>query len=187
VSVMSLDIKHELTDQLDWHWQHHLRPRLAGLTDEEYFWEPVPRSWNLHPRGEGYTEFQGGSGAYTIDFDPSEPSPAPVTTIAWRLGHLLVGVLGARNAQHFGAEPVDYAGYRYPETADAALADLEARYATWMAGIGSLSEADLARPCGEYGFEQHPMAALILHIHREMIHHGAEICLLRDLYAHRSS
>ena len=26
------------------------------------------------------------------------------------------------------------------------------------------------------------MAALILHIHRELIHHGAEICLLRDLY-----
>ena len=26
------------------------------------------------------------------------------------------------------------------------------------------------------------MAGLILHIHREVIHHGAEICLLRDLY-----
>ena len=30
------------------------------------------------------------------------------------------------------------------------------------------------------------MAALVLHIHREVIHHGAEIALLRDLYAHRS-
>jgi hypothetical protein len=29
------------------------------------------------------------------------------------------------------------------------------------------------------------MAALILHIHREVIHHGAEISLLRDLYAWR--
>ncbi len=28
-------------------------------------------------------------------------------------------------------------------------------------------------------------AALVLHIHRELIHHGAEIALLRDLYAHR--
>jgi protocatechuate 3,4-dioxygenase beta subunit len=27
-----------------------------------------------------------------------------------------------------------------------------------------------------------PMAKRILHIHREVIHHGAEICLLRDLY-----
>jgi hypothetical protein len=29
------------------------------------------------------------------------------------------------------------------------------------------------------------MAALVLHIHREVIHHGAEISLLRDLYLHR--
>jgi hypothetical protein len=26
------------------------------------------------------------------------------------------------------------------------------------------------------------MAALVLHINREMLHHGAEIALLRDLY-----
>ena len=29
------------------------------------------------------------------------------------------------------------------------------------------------------------MAALVLHINREMLHHGAEIALLRDLYANR--
>ena len=29
------------------------------------------------------------------------------------------------------------------------------------------------------------MAALVLHITREMIHHGAEIALLRDLYRWR--
>ncbi len=30
------------------------------------------------------------------------------------------------------------------------------------------------------------MAGLVLHINREAIHHGAEIALLRDLWAHRS-
>ena len=30
------------------------------------------------------------------------------------------------------------------------------------------------------------MAALVLHINRELIHHGAEVALLRDLYAHRA-
>lgn len=29
------------------------------------------------------------------------------------------------------------------------------------------------------------MADLLLHIHREVIHHGAEIALLRDLYLRR--
>lgn len=147
---MTLDVKHELTEQLRWHWDHHLRPRFSDLTDEEYFWEPVPRSWNLHPRGEGYTELQGGSGAYTIDFAAPEPKPAPVTTIAWRIGHLLVGVLGARNAQHFGAQAADYLGYDYPGTADAALADLDAKYATWIEGVSALSAAELERPCGEH-------------------------------------
>jgi hypothetical protein len=31
------------------------------------------------------------------------------------------------------------------------------------------------------------MAALVLHIHREAIHHLAEVALLRDLYAHRGA
>ena len=41
----------------------------------------------------------------------------------------------------------------------------------------------LQAPCGEPGFEQDPMAALVLHINREVIHHGAEISLLRDLFS----
>ena len=31
------------------------------------------------------------------------------------------------------------------------------------------------------------MATLVLHINREALHHGAEISLLRDLYANRDS
>jgi hypothetical protein len=32
----------EVLDQIGTHWQKRLRPRLEGLTDEEYFWEPIP-------------------------------------------------------------------------------------------------------------------------------------------------
>ena len=31
------------------------------------------------------------------------------------------------------------------------------------------------------------MAALVLHINREVIHHGAEVALLRDLYQHSTA
>lgn len=31
-------------------------------------------------------------------------------------------------------------------------------------------------------FAKEPMAALVVHINREALHHGAEIALLRDLY-----
>nr|BFE77476.1 hypothetical protein GCM10020093_000770 [Planobispora longispora] len=42
---------HLLTEQLDWHWENHLRPGLDGLTDDEYFWEPVDGCWSVRPRG----------------------------------------------------------------------------------------------------------------------------------------
>ena len=41
----------QLADQLDWHWRNALRPRLEGLTDDEYFWEPVRDCWTLHRDG----------------------------------------------------------------------------------------------------------------------------------------
>ena len=51
----------------------------------------------------------------------------------------------------------------------------------------SLGEEGLGRPCGpaEGPFAHAPLAALVLHINREVIHHGAEVCLLRDLYLQR--
>jgi len=176
-----------LVDQLEWHWTHQLRPRLEGLTDDEYFWEPVAGCWNVRPRGSGDAPVLGGSGAYTIDFAFPAPEPAPVTTIAWRIGHVVVGVLEARNHSHFGGPTADYQTWEYAGTAEAALAQLDHGYAAWTAGVRSLGEDGLARPCGEAEgpWAEHPMLDLVLHINREMIHHGAEIALLRDLYAHR--
>lgn len=175
-----------LRDQLAWHWTNHLRDRLDGLTDEEYFWEPAPGCWNVRPRGTGTAPVRAGSGAMTIDFAIPEPDPPPVTTIAWRLGHVIVGVLAVRNAGHFGRAPTDYQSFEYAPTATAALAQLDAEYATWQAGVESLGETGLARPCGpaEEPYAERPMAGLVLHINREIIHHLAEVCLLRDLYQH---
>ena len=180
------DWNHQLVNQLDWHWQHQLRPRLDGLTDEEYFWEPVAGCWNIHPRGASTAPVQGGSGAFTIDFAVPEPDPPPMTTIAWRLGHVIVGVLGGRASNHFGGRSIDYQSFDYAGTAVGALAQLDEAYAAWTDGVRALGSAGLTRPCGpaEGPFADFPMAALVLHINRETIHHGAEIALLRDLYRH---
>jgi hypothetical protein len=139
-TVPAVDWPYELNDQLDWHWHHQLRARLDGLSDAEYFWEPAPDSWSIRPRGRSHAPIQAGSGAFTIDFAVPEPDPAPVTTIAWRLGHV------------------------------------------------GLSDGELARPVGssEGPFADRSLAALVLHINREVIHHGAEIALLRDLYLRHS-
>jgi len=185
---MDIDWNAQLTEQLDWHWRHQLRPRLAGLTDDEYRWEPVAGAWNVRPRGTSTAPMAVGAGEFTIDFAVPEPEPAPVTTIAWRIGHLLVGVFGARVASHFGGEPVEYDSYDYPGRADGALTELDRLYAAWTDGVRSLGATGLVRQCGpaEGPFAEHPMAELVLHINREVLHHGAEVALLRDLFAHRA-
>jgi hypothetical protein len=175
-----------LHEQLAWHWTTQVRDRLDGLTDDEYFWEPTPGCWNVRERGTSDAPVQGGSGAMTIDFGMPIPDPPPMTTIAWRLGHVIVGVLAMRNAAHFGRVPTDYLSFEYATSATEALAQLDAEYATWSAGVASLGDAGLAGPCGEAEgpYAERPLAALVLHINRELIHHLAEVCLLRDLHLH---
>jgi DinB superfamily len=184
---MDVDWNAELADQLDGHWTHQLRPRLDGLTDEEYFWEPVAGCWHVRRRTPATPADAPGRGEYTVDFSFPQPEPPPVTTIAWRLAHIIVGCLGMRGASHFGGPPVDYQSHEYAGTAAQALAQLDAGYATWIAGVRGLGADGLARPCGpaEGPFADLTMAALVLHINRELIHHGAEISLLRDLYRDR--
>ena len=181
------DLTHLLVDQIEFHWGTMLRPRLEGLTDEEYFWEPVADCWSVRPRGTGTAPVQAGSGAFTVEFAFPEPEPPPVTTIAWRLAHIIVGVLAMRNAGHFGREATDYTTFEYAGTAKEALAQLDEEYAAWIRGVRGLDADGLERPCGpaEGPWGDRPMASLVLHINRELIHHGAEIALLRDLYAHR--
>ena len=162
-----------LADQLEFHWSHQLRPRLEGLTDDEYFWQPAPDCWTVHPDGG-------------VDFSYPQPEPAPFTTISWRLAHVIIGVFAMRNHSHFGGPAADYESWPYATDAATALAQLDTEYQRWTAGVRALSDDDLNRPCGpaEGPYADHPMSVLVLHINREVIHHGAEIALLRDLYTH---
>lgn len=180
-----LDWNKTLREQWEFHWTRQLRPRLHGLTDDEYFWSPVPDAWSVRPRGTSTAPVQAGAGDFTIDFALPEPVPAPFTTIAWRLGHVIVGVLAARNAAHFGAQAASYETWEYAGDAATALDQLEAQIDTWLAGVSGLGQAALREPIGaKEPFPELPMADLVLHIHRELIHHLSEVCLLRDLYTH---
>ncbi|MHC1561547.1 DinB family protein [Actinomycetospora sp. C-140] len=176
-----------LRDQIEFPWSS-FRPRLDDLTDEQYFWEPAPGAWSVRPRGQAVSSMAAGGGDMVIDFAFPEPDPPPVTTIAWRLGHVIVGVLAMRVAGHFGGPAVDYGSHHYAPTAREALAQLDDAYAAWTAGVRELGEAGLAWPCGpsEGPYADEPMAVLVLHIHRELLHHGAEIALLLDLHRARS-
>jgi hypothetical protein len=174
----------QLPLQLTWHWEHHLRPRLDGLTDDEFLWEPVEGCWSIRPKGQERAAIGAGAGDWVVEFEFPEPDPAPLTTIAWRMAHIQVGIFAMRNASHFGREPVDYRTATYAGDAATALAFLDEEYAHWTKGVEGLDLEALGRPVGEAEgpFAEHPYAELVLHINREVIHHGAEILLLRDLY-----
>ena len=53
-----------------------LRQRLAGLTEEEFLWEPAPGSWKLRFMPDG---------KWSYDYAIPDPDPAPLTTISKRL------------------------------------------------------------------------------------------------------
>jgi hypothetical protein len=162
----------QLVGQLEFYWDVHLRPRLEGLTDDEYFWEPVPGSWSVR---------RDDAGVFVADSAWPPPDPAPVTTIAWRMDHLSDGCF-ARRAEMFFDVPMT--GDTVPGTAAAAVAYMEETYHRWHGKIAALDEDEITTPLGERGgpYAADPMGALIIHINREVMHHGAEIALLRDLY-----
>jgi hypothetical protein len=173
MSTETTDLTALLAGQLDFHWGRQLRPRLDGLTDDEYFWEPATGCWTVHRDG-------------SVDFAFPPPQPEPFTTIAWRMAHVIVGVLAMRNHAHFGGPPADYQSWSYAVDANTALTQLDDAYQRWMTGVRSLTADGLGRPVGpsEGPWADRPMSELILHINREVIHHGAEIACLRDLYVH---
>lgn len=175
----------DLADQLDFYFTTQLRPRLTGLTDEEYLWEPVAGMWSVRA---------DSTGRVRAEFLNPEPPIPPVTTIAWRLDHLTRDVLGKRARALFGGSPAEaaaadmYDDRHWPEPiptrAEPALAALDYAYGLWQAGVAALDDEGLARPLGARGamYADDSMAELVLHINREVIAHGGEICLLRDLH-----
>jgi hypothetical protein len=75
----------------------------------------------------------------------------------------------------------------WPASAQAAIAYVEDGYSRWMAGVRSLDAEALAAAIGpaEGPWAARSFAQLVLHISREVMHHGAEVALLRDPYAQR--
>jgi hypothetical protein len=174
----------ELLEQLEFYCAAHLWPRLEGLADAEYLWEPVAGCWSVRENEAGVLELEQSW--------PEPPIP-PVTTIAWRAVHVGRDIFGTRARAFFGppAAPDDadmYDKRHWPEplpgTAKEALAFLEQAYSLWHDGVAGLSDDDLRQPLGPKGaeFAEFSMSQLVLHINREVMAHGAEICLLRDLY-----
>jgi len=154
-------------------WER-LDRRLIGLTDEEYLWEPVPGCWTV--RAEG--------GGWVADWADPEPDPAPVTTVAWRLGHLASGCLASYLDRSPAGRPLAVTGQEWHGDAETALRDLRIAAEAFRGTAVALGEDGIWQPLGPaWGpYAEDSWADLVVHAVDELAHHGAELALLRDLY-----
>ncbi|MGH9046019.1 MAG: DinB family protein [Acidimicrobiales bacterium] len=173
------DIGASLLSAFDSCWER-FATRLNGLDDAEYLWEPVEGCWSLRRDAEGWWRLDG------LGIWP-EPDPAPITTIAWRVGHIAGLALGGFTDRLFGDGNLTPADVRFPGRASDVPAFCEENYRAWRVGMESIDDARWHEPLGPAWapYENSNTADLALHVLDELTHHGAEVALLRDLYVRR--
>jgi hypothetical protein len=161
------------------------RERLEGLTDDEYFWEPVKNCWNLRRRNEVTTLRFQGTGEWVVEYAHPEPDPPPVTTIAWRLCHLIDNFV-QRHDYTFGTKSLPQDAVDFPGSADAAITMFDKVAKAWLTGLKSLKDEQLeivGLSSYPAGLDPNlPFGDIMWWNNRELIHHAAEISLLRDLW-----
>ncbi len=162
------------------------------LTDEEYRWEPVPGCWSIRRRADGpgaRATLLIGAGEWGRDSAESpHPVPPPFTTLAWRMGHLSE-MLALRADHTHGSRSRSRDDYRFAGDAAGAVADLVAAAAAWRAALLAADDAALdtvGHSAYPYGSDpEDPFLETVWWVNQEVLHHGAEIALLRDLYRDR--
>jgi len=165
--------------------RNRLMTRLQGLINDEYLWEPVPGCWSIHPRERCKTNQPFGKGDWVMDFARPEPVPPPVTTIAWRMCHLANGQFH-RADYTTGTRSLTWDDFEILPDAQAAISSLAAAGETWRAVLTGTTDTDLdqvGRSQLPWGLDPRlPFLDVVWWVNQELLGHGAEIALLRDLY-----
>lgn len=163
------EVRDVLLDSMD-RLLGQLVERLDGLSAAEYLWEPVPGMWSVRLVDGAATV--DGAGERDVD-------PAPVTTIAWRLWHIAIDCFDDYT-RRFGGDPSD-APAAWTMDPDEALTTLGRTWAAYRAELERRTWWDqLGDDWGPWS--AHAVADMAMHASNELVHHAAEIALLRDLY-----
>jgi hypothetical protein len=152
--------------------------RLAGLTDEEFLWEPAPGSWTV--------ERKAGRGLPTAPVWNPSAEAQPPRTLAWSIGHLGIGTT-VRADWLTGSHSLDDEQMDWPMTADDGLRLLQGGLSAWRSGIGTMTDEDLdtvGRSAYPGGLDTElPLIEIVWWVNKELLEHAAEIWYVRDLYA----
>ncbi|MER7621026.1 DinB family protein [Streptomyces sp. NPDC126503] len=162
---------------------------VGPMTDAEYFWEPGPGCWSVRRHADGpgaRATLLTGAGAWGRDATPPpHPAPPPFTTIAWRLSHL-TELLALRADHTAGGRSMTREDFRVSGDAASAVADFDRAAGAWRAALVAADDAALdavGHSTYPYGSDpEDPFLDVVWWVNQELLHHGAEIALLRDLY-----
>jgi DinB superfamily len=150
---------------------HDMRSRLHGLSEDEFFWMPVPDSW---------TVFEA-DGRWEHHYAEPDPEPAPFTTIAWRLTHIAMCKV-MYHEYAFGPGELTWLTLETPGSPGAAIEMLETGHALLTEDLAASSDRDLERSVLTNWGERWPAWRIFWEMIHHDAHHGGEIGVLRDLY-----
>lgn len=164
------------------------RIAVPPMSDGEYLWEPVAGAWSVRRRADGPgpgATMLAGAGEWGRDGGHPHPWPPPFTTIAWRMSHL-TEMLTLRGEYTVGEHRRTEADMTHPGDAAGAVRALAEAIDVWRRALMSADDAAL----DQVGYSAYPDGSdaqehfvdIVWWVNQEVLHHGAEIALLRDLY-----
>ncbi|HEY3881170.1 MAG TPA: DinB family protein [Trebonia sp.] len=166
--------------------------KVEPMTDEEYQWAPVAGAWSVRRHADGpgprATRLFGAGDWGRDGYQGPEPQPPPVTTIAWRLSHLSE-MLALRADYTAGSRSLTKETYPAHGDARGGIAAFVAATEAWRGTLVHCDDAAL----DTVGYSTFPYGSdageafidIVWWVNQEVLHHGAEIALLRDLYRAR--
>lgn len=166
-----------LKQQLRSSWLNARRV-LDDLTDDEYFWEPVPGCWSVRERGDGVRGW--GAGDHVCEDAWPAPEPLPTTTIAWRVVHLAAWTDVYRGYAFEGSRP-DLNDADVPGTAAAGVRWLLRAQDAFLTAVDGVPDDAVFEPRPAHWGEPEPLAGLVTTMLTEHVHHLAEVGALRDV------
>lgn len=168
--------------------QEQLLNRVKGMTDDEYLWEPVANGWSVRPAAEVRTPRGFGGGGWALEFDNQPGDPPPFTSLAWRIVHLAANI-AMRAHYTTGAKTMTWDDVIIPSTAADGISLLTEATGAWHTILTESTDADIeqvGRSAFPWGLDPDlPFLDITWWVNQELLHHGAEIALLRDLYRGR--
>ena len=146
----------------------------TGLSDDEFFWEPVVGAWSVRPREQCRTPTPFGDGDWVADFDHERAVAAdrggplePMTTIGWLLWH--IGSMPGRLAEidFLGGTRTLASGWTSPYlsyhpvflSAHDATATLRAGWNTLGTALENATDEHLERPAPRPTYSVEPPRA----------------------------